>query len=40
MAPDIITFIVIGSFMTFCIVGVILLLIDSERKFDERNSNR
>jgi hypothetical protein len=40
MAPDIIAFIVIGSFMTFWIVGVVLLLIDSERKFDERNSNR
>tara|TARA_R100000900_G_scaffold39408_1_gene32495 strand:+ start:375 stop:497 length:123 start_codon:yes stop_codon:yes gene_type:complete len=40
MAPDIIAFIVIGSFATFCIVGMMLLLIDSEKKFNEKNNNR
>tara|TARA_R100001369_G_scaffold69206_1_gene96825 strand:+ start:638 stop:745 length:108 start_codon:yes stop_codon:yes gene_type:complete len=28
-------FIIIGSFITFCVIGVVLLIIDSEKKLDE-----
>jgi hypothetical protein len=40
MAPDIIAFIVIGSFATFCIVGMMLLLIDSEKAYNEKHKNK
>tara|TARA_R100000541_G_scaffold47612_1_gene54649 strand:+ start:636 stop:761 length:126 start_codon:yes stop_codon:yes gene_type:complete len=40
MLGQITGFIIIGSFITFCMVGVVLLVIDSEKKIDEQNNER
>jgi large-conductance mechanosensitive channel len=40
MLGQVISFIIIGSFVTFCMVGVVLLIIDSEKKLNEQNNDR
>jgi|TARA_R100001460_G_scaffold74479_2_gene115608 hypothetical protein len=40
MMPEIIAFIVIGSFATFFLFGLILMLIDSEKAYNEKHKNK